>query len=75
MLLQGAALLGSEPSNTVMLGDRLDTDILAGQRANFITIMVLTGVSTMKEVQSSDIQPDVLLSDLAPLVEYYRSNS
>jgi len=75
MLLQGAALLGSEPAHTVMLGDRLDTDILAGQRAGFITVMVLTGVSTMDEVKTSDIQPNVLLPDLSPLVEYYRSHS
>ncbi len=75
MLLQGAALLGSNPGNTVMLGDRLDTDILAGERAGFITIMVLTGVSTMDEVAGSDIQPEILLTDLSPLVEYYRSRS
>ncbi len=75
MLLQGAALLGSEPAHTVMLGDRLDTDILAGQRAGFITMMVLTGVSTIDEVAASDLQPNVLLQDLAPLVEYYRSES
>lgn len=75
MLLQGASLLGTEPAHTVMLGDRLDTDILAGHRANFITIMVLTGVSTMADVAGSDLQPDVLLPDLAPLVEHYRPAS
>lgn len=75
MLVQGAKLLGSEPSNTVMLGDRLDTDILAGRRAGFITIMVLTGVSTMEDVTQSEVHPDVLLPDLAPLVDYYRARS
>ncbi len=75
MLLQGASLLGTEPAHTVMLGDRLDTDILAGERAGFITIMVLTGVSTLDEVAESEIKPDVLLSDLEPLVSYYRSHS
>ncbi len=75
MLLQGAHLLGTEPGSTVMLGDRLDTDILAGQRAGFITLMVLTGVTSFDEVAESDLQPDILLRDLEPLVSYFRSNA
>jgi 4-nitrophenyl phosphatase len=75
MLIQGAALLGTEPGATVMLGDRLDTDILAGRRAGFTTLMVLTGVSTLEELATSELQPDVLLPDLGPLVEYYRDRA
>lgn len=75
MLLQGVKLLDSEPSHTVMLGDRLETDILAGKRAGFITVMVLTGVSTMEDLKESEVQPDVLLPNLAPLVDYYRAGS
>jgi 4-nitrophenyl phosphatase len=75
MLMQGAQLLGTDPESTVMLGDRLDTDILAGRRAGFVTIMVLTGVTTLAEVRASDLQPDVLLPDLEPLVEFYRSHT
>ncbi|HVX30765.1 MAG TPA: HAD hydrolase-like protein, partial [Nitrolancea sp.] len=67
MLVQGAALLGTAPAETVMLGDRLDTDILAGKRAGFITLLVLTGVSTLEELESSEVQPDVVVPDLAPL--------
>jgi 4-nitrophenyl phosphatase len=75
MLVQGATLLGTQPAETVMLGDRLDTDILAGKRAGFITLMVLTGVSTLEDLKTSDVQPDVVVPDLAPLVEYYRSRA
>ncbi len=75
MLLQGAQLLGTEPESTIMLGDRLDTDILAGQRAGFITIMVLTGVTTFDEVAESELQPDILLQDLEPLVNYFGSQT
>lgn len=72
MLLQAADLLGSRPAETVMLGDRLDTDILAGRRASFITVMVLTGVSSLDEVTQSELKPDVLLPNLEPLVSFYR---
>jgi 4-nitrophenyl phosphatase len=75
MLVQGAALLGSDPARTIMLGDRLDTDILAGQLAGFMTVLVLTGVSTLEELATSAIQPDILVPDLGPLVEYYRSRA
>jgi 4-nitrophenyl phosphatase len=75
MLVQGAALLGTAPAETVMLGDRLDTDILAGKRAGFITLLVLTGVSTLEELESSEVQPDVVVPDLAPLVDYYRTRA
>lgn len=75
MLIQGASLLGTEPAATVMLGDRLDTDILAGRRAGFMTLMVLTGVSTLEDLATSELQPDVLVPDLGPLVEYYRERA
>jgi 4-nitrophenyl phosphatase len=75
MLVQGASVLGTTPAETVMLGDRLDTDILAGKRAGFITLMVLTGVSTLEELKTSEVQPDLVVPDLAPLVEYYRARA
>lgn len=72
MLFEAAHVLGSEPASTVMLGDRLDTDILAGERAGFITVLVLTGVTEASELEFSEVQPDVVLSDLEPLVEFHR---
>ncbi|MBD3340906.1 MAG: HAD-IIA family hydrolase [Candidatus Lokiarchaeota archaeon] len=39
-----------KPDEACIFGDRLDTDILAGNRANIITVMVLTGVTTKTEI-------------------------
>ena len=42
---------------TASLGDRLATDILGGQRLGLKTILVLSGVSTLTDLNSSPIQP------------------
>ena len=39
------------PHKACMFGDRLDTDILAGNRAGIITAAVLTGVTTRKMIE------------------------
>ena len=52
-----------------MVGDRLDTDILGGQRAGMTTALVLTGIETPETVAAQPIKADYVLRDLAELVE------
>ncbi|MFX1570201.1 MAG: HAD-IIA family hydrolase [Promethearchaeota archaeon] len=42
--------------NTVIFGDRLNTDVLAGNRAGIKTIVVLTGVTTMEMIEELKIK-------------------
>jgi 4-nitrophenyl phosphatase len=63
--------MGIEASQAVMLGDRLDTDILAGQRANTRTVMVLTGVHTPADVRRTGIEPDLVIDTLEPLTRFH----
>ncbi|HEV2527716.1 MAG TPA: HAD-IIA family hydrolase [Thermomicrobiales bacterium] len=67
VLIQAALELGAGPAESVMIGDRLDTDILAGNRAKMLTAMVLTGVSTFEEVAGSGITPDIVIPGLPEL--------
>ena len=46
----------------------MDTDILGGQRAGCRTAVVLSGVSTLAEVQDWRPQPDLILDNLADLL-------
>jgi 4-nitrophenyl phosphatase len=61
--------LGVQPSEAVMVGDRLDTDIIAGNRAGLLTVLVLTGVSNRQEIPSSPVLPDLVFNDLPALLE------
>lgn len=59
--------LGVKPELTATLGDRLETDILGGQRAGLRSILVLTGVTTPEMLAQSPIQSDWVFDDLIAL--------
>ena len=62
-------IIGVEAPRALMIGDRLDTDILAGERAGTPTLLVLTGVSTVQEVTETGIVPTAIVETLDPLTE------
>lgn len=66
------ARLGSQPYETIMLGDRLETDIQGGQRTGLKTALLTTGVDTLKSIHSKKIQPDAVFAGLDELVEMWR---
>ena len=66
MFEAAARLLGTRPEETLMVGDRLETDIDGAKTAGFKTALVLTGVSNRGDIGSS--APDYVLEDLAALV-------
>lgn len=61
--------LGVKAEETLVVGDRLETDILGGQRAGCKTALVLSGISTRKEAESWQPQPDLILNELADLLQ------
>lgn len=58
--------LGSQPAVTLMIGDRLNTDIEGGHQVGMKTAMVLTGVNARSEITTT--QPDYIFDDLPALV-------
>lgn len=50
-----------------LVGDRLDTDILAGIRCGMKTVLVLSGVENEESVMRSDIKPDAVIGSIAEI--------
>ncbi len=62
-------------TNPLVVGDRLDTDIMGGKRAGLTTALVLTGIDRAKQVLAAPatMQPDYILGDLRELFTPYPS--
>lgn len=69
LLLEAMQSLESQPEETVMVGDGLDVDILAGQNAGTHTLLVLSGRNTREDVEQMAIKPDHIYIDLADVIK------
>ena len=52
-----------------MIGDRMDTDIVAGIEAGLHTVLVLTGISDQAEIERYPFRPDEILQGVSELVD------
>jgi NagD protein len=55
--------------NTVMVGDRMDTDVVAGIEAGLETILVLTGSTTLEDVEKYPFRPGRIMGSVAEAIE------
>jgi 4-nitrophenyl phosphatase len=69
LLTMALERLGADPADSAMIGDRLDTDIVAGAKAGLLTVLVLTGVSTRDEIAHAPVLPDLVFTDLNAVLE------
>jgi len=67
MMREALRRLDSHSENTIMIGDRMDTDILSGIGAGMKTVLVLTGVTQREELSRYSYQPNVVVESLADL--------
>jgi NagD protein len=59
--------LGVHSEDTVMIGDRMDTDIIAGIESGMETILVLSGVTRREEVEAFAYRPTVIVESVADI--------
>ncbi|MEN9342956.1 MAG: hypothetical protein RIR24_543 [Actinomycetota bacterium] len=61
--------IDAHSKTTGMIGDRMDTDVVAGIEAGLHTILVLTGIADEAEVQKYPFRPTEILMSVADLVK------
>jgi 4-nitrophenyl phosphatase len=60
--------LGTRPQETLVIGDRIETDIAGGQAVGCPTALVLSGVSTMEQADLWRPKIDIIVENLASLI-------
>jgi 4-nitrophenyl phosphatase len=75
LFLQAFDRLGTKPDQTLVVGDRLTTDILGGINAGALTALILTGVTSSSDLATSSIQPDFVFETLIALLAELQQGS
>jgi NagD protein len=68
MMRTAMAIVATDPSESIMVGDRLETDIKMGHRAGMATALPLTGATSKAQLAESEFQPDYVLERLDQLL-------
>jgi 5'-nucleotidase len=61
--------LGMATSETIMIGDTMETDILGGVQMGYRTILVLTGTTKSDDLANYAYQPDMVIGSIADLCD------
>jgi NagD protein len=68
MMRSALRSIGAHSASTLMIGDRMDTDVIAGLEAGLATILVLTGISTAATVEQYPFRPSLVVNSVADLI-------
>ncbi|MGX7726208.1 HAD-IIA family hydrolase [Rhodococcus sp. 5G237] len=68
MMRSALRAIGAHSAHTLMIGDRMDTDIVCGLEAGLQTLLVLTGISTRESVERFPYRPTRVINSVADLV-------
>ncbi|MGN0243562.1 MAG: HAD-IIA family hydrolase [Lachnospiraceae bacterium] len=69
MMRTGLNILGCHSAEAVMVGDRMDTDIISGMECGMSTVLVLSGVSNQETISTFAYRPTVMLNGVGNIVE------
>ncbi|MFD4139585.1 HAD-IIA family hydrolase [Streptomyces sp. NPDC058572] len=68
MMRTGLNVIGAHSETSAMIGDRMDTDVLAGLEAGMQTFLVLTGLTTAGDIERYPYRPTEVADSIADLV-------
>jgi NagD protein len=69
MMRTGLNKVQGHSETTAMIGDRMDTDVVAGMEAGLHTILVLTGVTRAAEVERFPYRPSQIVESIADVLD------
>ena len=75
MMRTGLRMLNCHSADAVMVGDRMDTDVISGMESGMSTVLVLSGVSTMDTLKTYAYRPTAVLSGVGEIVEQARQTA
>ncbi len=75
MMRTGLRLLRCHSGDAVMVGDRMDTDVISGLESGMSTVLVLSGISTTETLKTYAYRPTVVLDGVGDIVKAARSVS
>jgi len=67
MMRHGRKLLGCDREETLIIGDRMDTDIIAGIHADIETVLVLSGVTSKEDLKRFAFYPNYVLNGVGEI--------
>jgi NagD protein len=67
MMRTALRYMDAHSENTIMVGDRMDTDVIAGMESGLETILVLTGVTAQEEITKFPYRPNHVLKSVAEI--------
>jgi len=75
MMRTGLRLLQCHSGEAVMVGDRMDTDIISGLESGMSTVLVLSGVSSEETLKAYGYRPSAVLSGVGDIVKLANGKS
>jgi NagD protein len=69
MIRSALNAIDAHSESTVMIGDRMDTDIVAGLEAGLETVLVLTGVTAREDTERHPYRPSRIVDSIAELID------
>lgn len=60
----------ARPSETVMVGDQIETDAVGAKRLGIFTVITLSGVETRNSIARSKVKPDLVVANVDDLLRY-----
>jgi NagD protein len=65
MVRSALRVIDAHSEDTVMIGDRMDTDIVMGIESGLQTILVLTGITTREQAERYPYRPGAIIDSVA----------